>query len=86
MPMNGRYPAMCLAVIAHFTAAGCTHRLAPLVRRAYAAGCMLPQVLAAIEAGRILGDLPPATLRIALLAAVMSVARPRGDGLGDHDG
>lgn len=54
---------MCLEVIALFTAAGITHRLAPLVRKVYAAGCMLPQILAAIEAGRILGDLAPATLR-----------------------
>ena len=63
MPMTGRYPTMCLEEIALFTGAGFTHRLAPLVRRAYAAGCTLPQVLGAIEAGRILGDLPRATLR-----------------------
>jgi hypothetical protein len=82
MPMTGRNPTMCLEVIALFTAAGFSHRLAPLVRRAYAAGCTLPQVLAAIEAGRMLGDLPPATLRLAWTTAHdwawMAARRARG--------
>ncbi len=59
----------CLDEITGFTAAGFANRLGPVVRRAYAAGCSLPEVLAAIEAGKAMGEVPPAALRPAWQAA-----------------
>ncbi len=55
--------------ITTFTAAGFTRRLGPLVIRAYRTGRRLEEVLAAIEAGKLLGDLPPSALRPAWRAA-----------------
>lgn len=58
-----RRPHAWLEEITSFTAAGFTNRLTSLVLCAYTSGCTLPQVLAAIEAGQALGDLPSAALR-----------------------
>lgn len=58
-----------LEEIAAFTAAGVADRLAPVIRRAYEAGCTLPEVLEAIEAGKPLGEVPSAALRPAWQAA-----------------
>jgi hypothetical protein len=55
--------------IAAFTAAGFSDRLAPVIRRAFRAGCTLAEVLAAIEGGKELGMVPSAALRPAWEAA-----------------
>lgn len=69
--------------ITHFTAAGLTDHLASLVLCAYVTGCTVEQVLAAIEAGKALGDVPPAALRTAWKTAHDWAWIARRPGLGD---
>ncbi len=69
MATTGRHANTWLREITSFTAAGFTDHLASLVLCAYASGCTLPEVVAALEAGRALGDLPAAALRPAQRSA-----------------
>ena len=55
--------------ITTLTAAGFTRRLVPLVIRAYRTSRTPEEVLAAIEAGKVLGGLTPALLKPAWWAA-----------------
>ncbi len=69
MLATGRDRTAYLEEIAAFTAAGFADRLAPVMRRAYEAGCTLPEVLAAIDAGKAMGEVPSRALRPAWQAA-----------------
>jgi len=82
MPTS-KYCTTWLEEITHFTAAGFTDHLASLVLCAYVTGCTIEQVLAAIEAGKALGDVPPAALRAAWKAAHDWAWIARRRGLGD---
>jgi hypothetical protein len=62
-------PAQESEELATLTAVGFARRLAPPFIRAYKTGRTLEEALEAIEAGKVLGNLPPSPLRPAWRAA-----------------